>query len=61
VDNLKMVQTPLVGFTEDTLYFEGVIEMMVEFGQYPNLASTMVDFFVINTPSLIMLFWGEKL
>jgi hypothetical protein len=39
---LKKVQTPLIGFTGDTLYSEGVIKMRVEFGQSPNLTSTMV-------------------
>jgi hypothetical protein len=32
VDNLKKVQISLIGFTRDTLYSEGVIEMRVEFG-----------------------------
>jgi hypothetical protein len=35
VENLKKIQTPLAGFTVDTLYSKDIIEMMVEFGQSP--------------------------
>jgi hypothetical protein len=51
VANLKKVQTPLVGFTDDTLYPEGVIEMRVEFRQSLHATTTMVEFLVVNTPS----------
>jgi hypothetical protein len=51
VKNLKNVQTPLVRFTGDTLYSEGIIEMRVEFGQSPKLTSIMVEFLVVDTTS----------
>jgi hypothetical protein len=51
VANLKKVQTPLVGFTCDTLYSEGVIEIRVEFRQSPHLTTMMVKFLVVNIPS----------
>jgi hypothetical protein len=54
------VQTPLVGFTGDTLYYEGIIKMRVEFRQYPNVTTTMVEFLVVNTSSAYNAILGRK-
>jgi hypothetical protein len=47
VENLKKVQTPLVGFTDDTLYSKGVIEMRVKFGQFLNVTTMMMEFLIV--------------
>jgi hypothetical protein len=60
VANLKKVQTPLVGFTGDTHYSEGVIKMQVEFRQSPHLTTTMMEFLVVNIPSAYNAILGRK-
>ena len=48
---LQKVNSPLVGFTGDTLHSRGTTKLKLAFGMSPKKVELMVDLLVVDTPS----------
>ena len=60
IKNLRKIQTPLIGFTGDSLQPEGLIQMRVEFGTASRVTSVMTDFLVVDAPSAYNAILGRS-
>ena len=50
-DNLRPTNSPFYGFTEESVISEGTIKLVVTLREAPQMATTVIDLFVVNYPS----------
>ena len=50
-EQLRPIDFPLVGFTEDKVKPTGVVSLIIEAGTYPRQVRTLVEFLVVDCPS----------
>ncbi|PON47583.1 hypothetical protein PanWU01x14_243420, partial [Parasponia andersonii] len=49
--DLKPIVTPLYGFTGNSIMPRGMIELMVNVGNYPRVSMIMTQLLVVDCPS----------
>lgn len=58
-DKLKLIKIPLMGFEGESVIAEGAIQLPVTIGQAPDQVTSMVDFFVVDCPSVYNMIMGR--
>uniref|UniRef100_A0A2N9ESE9 Integrase catalytic domain-containing protein n=1 Tax=Fagus sylvatica TaxID=28930 RepID=A0A2N9ESE9_FAGSY len=58
-DQLRPIETPLVGFAGTSVYPLGVISLQIVAGTYPKQATKKVDFLVVDCPSAYNVIVGR--
>jgi BarA-like signal transduction histidine kinase len=58
-DQLRPIETPLVGFARTSVYPLGVISLQITAGTYPKQATKKVDFLVVDCPSAYNVIIGH--
>lgn len=51
-DKLKSIKTPLIGFRGESVISEGAIQLLVTIEEAPNQVTSIVEFLVLNCPSI---------
>lgn len=51
-DKLKLIKIPLMGFEGESVIVEGAIQLPVTIGQALDQVTSMVDFLVVDCPSV---------
>ena len=59
-DQLRPIETPLVGFAGTSVYPLGVISLQITTGTYPRQATKKVEFLVVDCPSAYNVIIGHS-
>lgn len=58
-DKLKLIKISLMGFEGESVIVEGAIQLLVTIGQAPDQVTSMVDFLVVDCPSVYNMIVGR--